>query len=41
MWFWAYSGVWQGHEEKVMQENYRKSYKEALMKVKCCKRNRK
>lgn len=30
MWFWAYSGVWQGHEEKVMNKNYRKSYKEAL-----------
>lgn len=20
MWFWAYSGVWQGHEQKVMNK---------------------
>lgn len=30
MWFRVFSGFWQGHGQKVMNKNNRKSYKEAL-----------
>lgn len=39
MWFGVYSGVWQGHGQKVMNKNNRKVTKRAT-KVKCYKRGR-